>query len=155
MPVTYYFAYGSNMSHLQMRQRCPSSKFLKRAYLRKHKLVFDGYSTNWKGAVANVVEWPNETVCGGVFEINEDNLAALDCYEGYPERYNRRQVTLKDDEGKKFKGFLYCRPLRELGRPSRDYLNKIIGGAKDCGLPEEYIDKILKEGVLKESRNDS
>ena len=151
----YYFAYGSNMSHSRMHQRCPSSKFLKRAYLRKHNLVFDGYSADWNGAVANIVESPNETAWGGVFEINEDNLAALDCYEGYPKKYNRRRVTLKEDEGKEFKAFLYYRPLKELGSPSNDYLNKIIEGARDCGLPNEYKNKILKERVLKESRNDS
>ena len=125
-----------------MHQRCPSSNFLKRAFLFGYKLVFDGYSSNWKGPVANVIKSPNEMVWGGIFEINGDNLAALDCHEGYPESYNRRHVTVKDDEGNEIKAVLYYRALRDLGKPSRDYLDIIIRGARDFGLPEEYINKL-------------
>jgi len=125
-----------------MRQRCPSSSFFKRAFLLGYKLIFEGYSINWKGPVSNVVESSDDIVWGGIFKINEDDLAALDCYEGYPKSYNRRQVALEDDEGKEFRAILYYRVSRGSGEPSRDYLNKIIEGARDCGLPEEYIIKL-------------
>ena len=118
-----------------MRQRCPSSKFLKHGFLFGYKLVFDGHSINWKDPVSNVVESPDEIVWGGIFKINKDNLAALDCYEGYHKSYDRREATIEDDEGNRLKAFLYCRVSRDHGRPSRDYLNKIIEGARDCGLP--------------------
>lgn len=85
-----YFAYGSNMNHMQMRQRCPSSKYIKRVCLKDYKFVYDGYSSKRGGAVANVVKLRDNVVWGGLFEINKDNLAALDCYEGYPDSYDRK-----------------------------------------------------------------
>lgn len=150
----YYFAYGSNMSHAQMQQRCPSSKFIKHAILCGYRFVFDGYSRKWNGSVANVIESPDEVVWGGIFEINKDNLAALDCYEGYPESYDRKLATVRDGEGNEIEAILYCRAPKKIGRPASDYLNIIIEGANDCGLPEEYIDNLRKE-ALKENSNDS
>ena len=52
----YYFAYGSNMNHKQMKSRCPDSHFLKRAYLEGYKFAYDGYSKTRNGAVANIIE---------------------------------------------------------------------------------------------------
>ncbi len=70
----YYFAYGSNMNHKQMKKRYPNSKFIKRAFLEGYEFVYDGYSAILKGAVANIIKSPSDKVWGGLFEINEDDL---------------------------------------------------------------------------------
>ncbi len=57
-----YFAYGSNMNHKQMKQQCPESKFLKRAYLDDYSLIYDGYSKSRDGAVANIIKSENDRV---------------------------------------------------------------------------------------------
>ena len=139
--MKYYFAYGSNMNHQQMKQRCPSSIFIKKAFLKGYKFVYDGYSSIRKGAVANIIETgeENDEVWGGLFEINEDNLSSLDCYEGYPNSYNRKEVVLGSEEGKSFKAIAYYRIGKRISEPSEDYRNIIIKGAKDCNLPENYI----------------
>lgn len=140
----YYFAYGSNMNHTQMKQRCPASKFIKRAFLENHKLVFDGYSNTKNAAVANIVMSSGELVWSGVFQISEKDLTSLDFYEGYPTCYDRREVVVCDDRGEQIRAIIYYRWLRELGQPSSDYMNIIIEGAIQCGLPEEYIQKLRK-----------
>jgi len=38
----YYFAYGSNLSHKLMRERCPDAKPNFTATLPDHKLIFAG-----------------------------------------------------------------------------------------------------------------
>jgi len=141
----YYFAYGSNMNHQQMKKRCPSSRFVKRAFLEGYKFVYDGYSKTRNGAVANIIETgkKEDIVWGGLFEINEDNLSALDCYEGYPKSYDRKEVKVKDDEGNHYTTIVYFRTAQPKSKPSENYRNLVIQGAKDCDLPEWYIQNNL------------
>ena len=139
----FYFAYGSNMSHQQMKERCPGAKFLFRAKLDGYLFQYDGRSQKRKGAVANVVLGGDGAVWGGVFEINADNLSALDCYEGYPNSYNRTDLDTKDNKGTTYKAIVYFRTGKDLGRPSEVYREIILRGAQDCGLPEEYIQSFL------------
>ena len=40
MNMTYYFAYGSNLHHLQMQRRCPNCKFIKKMVLNNYNLTF-------------------------------------------------------------------------------------------------------------------
>lgn len=135
----HYFAYGSNMNHQQMKKRCPSSKFIKRVFLERHRFVYDGYSSTCKGGVANIIESQNSIVYGGLFEIKEDNLSALDCYEGYPNSYDRKEVKVKDEEDGTYKAVTYFRTTKDICEPFEDYRKIVIRGAKDCKLPEGYI----------------
>lgn len=134
-----YFAYGSNMSFKQMKQRCPSSRFIKKVYKKGYKFVYDGYSTTWKGAVANIVKLKGSVVRGGLFKINKDNLRALDCCEGYFSKiYKRKLSMVKDDKGKSFKAIVYFRTGKDIGIPNGKYRKIVIRGAKNCGLHRDY-----------------
>jgi gamma-glutamylcyclotransferase (GGCT)/AIG2-like uncharacterized protein YtfP len=139
----YYFAYGSNMNHEQMSKRCPSSKYIKRGYLQGYKFVYDGYSSMRGGAVANVVKSNSGIVWGGIFEISEDNLSALDRYEGYPNNYDRKEVNITDDNNAISKAIVYYRINKEIGKPPGEYRQVVIEGANDCNLPEDYIKSYL------------
>ena len=135
----YYFAYGSNMNHEQMKKRCPSGKFITRALLSGYKYVYDGYSSSGKGAVSNIIKSANDAVWGGLFEINEDNLAALDCYEGHPISYQRQEIEINDEANKIYKAWVYLRTGKKKGEPSEKYRSVVFEGAKNCNLPEDYI----------------
>lgn len=137
-----YFAYGSNMSHNEIRQKCPHGKFLKRAYVKNHKLVFDGHSKKRDGAVANIIESEGNVVWGGLFEIIEDDLKALNHYEGYLYSYDRKTVTVNDDQGNSCEAIVYYREGATLGAPSESYRALVIEGAKDCNLPGDYIESL-------------
>ena len=135
----YYFAYGSNMSHKQMKQRCPSSIFLRAACLFEFKFVYDGYSKSRKGAVGNIVYDKESFVWGGLYEINKDNEASLDCYEGYPNSYDKKLEKVKDELGNIYEALVYLRKAQVIGLPSEEYLETIKKGAEDCKLPNSYI----------------
>jgi len=141
----YYFAYGSNMNHEQMKKRCPSSKFIRRVFLESYRFVYDGNSSTRRGAVANIIQSEDNFVYGGLFEINEDNLSALDCYEGYPNSYDRKEIEIKDDEGRTYKAVTYLRSGELMSKPSEDYRKIVKQGARDCNLPDEYIRDNLDE----------
>ena len=38
--MNYYFAYGSNLHHLQMKKRCPNCRFIKKKILHNYNLTF-------------------------------------------------------------------------------------------------------------------
>ena len=79
----YYFAYGSNMNIKQMSHRCPGAVPIGPAVLMGYVLAERRYADIEKrnGALVNGLLW----------EISDNNLYALDCYEGYPHLYTRHK----------------------------------------------------------------
>jgi len=134
-----YFAYGSNMNHEQMKNRCPSAVFIQASKLNNYKFVYDGHSSTRSGAVANITEKKGNIVMGGLFEINNADLVSLDGYEGYPNSYDRKIVEVVGNDKKNYKAIAYYRIGKTIGEPSLSYRECILQGAKDCGLPESYI----------------
>jgi len=37
--MIYYFAYGSNLHHLQMKKRCPKCQFIKKIIIKNYDLT--------------------------------------------------------------------------------------------------------------------
>jgi len=140
-----YFAYGSNMNFRHMRKRCPESSFVGRGYIKDHKFVFDGKSSNWPGfACANIVPCEGEEVWGGIFEISGKDLKSLDKYEHYPINYGHGKLLVLGGH-EKIESLVYLREPQEEGPARKEYLEMILEGARDCGLPEEYINFLEKQ----------
>jgi gamma-glutamylcyclotransferase len=139
-----YFAYASNMNHAQMKERCPGGRFLKPVVLEGYRFVYDGYSVARQGATANIVKSGLDSVRGALFEITEKDKLSLDSHEGYPKDYDRKVVEVRDAQGAACAAMAYFRPGRALGKPHPDYERVVLDGARDCKLPEEYVDKYLR-----------
>lgn len=139
-----YFAYASNMNFVQMKRWCPASRFLKAVFLEGHRFVYDGYSVTWDGAVGNMVGSDTERVWGALYEITEKDRLALDAFEGYPRTYDRKEVDVKDVDGGVHRAMTYARAGRAVGKPHPDYERVVLDGAKDCRLPEDYVEKSLR-----------
>jgi gamma-glutamylcyclotransferase len=139
-----YFAYASNMHRAQMARWCPASRFVTAAALAGFRFVYDGFSVIWDGAVGNIVKSEAETVWGALYEITTRDRLTLDGFEGYPRESDRREVEVKDREGRVHRAMTYCRTGRGPGQPHPDYERIVIDGAKDCGLPDEYVDRALR-----------
>jgi hypothetical protein len=96
-----YFAYGSNMSYEQMKERCPGSKYLGVARLNGYKLDFTKMSTIRGGGVADIVESADDCVYGILYSITDDDLAVLDVKEKGYTRYDvdySAQLRLIDED---------------------------------------------------------
>jgi len=139
-----YFAYASNMNQAQMKRWCPASRFLGSGRLEGHRFVYDGFSVTWDGAVGNIVLSETETVWGALYDITERDRLTLDAFEGYPRSYERKEVEVRDHDGRIHRAMTYCRTGRALGHPHPDYERVVLDGARDCGLPEDYVDKMLR-----------
>jgi len=148
MPA-YYFAYGSNMNLELMKERCGSIwKVVGIGYVEGYELVFDGYSSFWSGAVANIVKNPKERVWGVVYEFSsEDEIRrCLDRYEGAPMVYDLQDLEVFiPEKGVKILAKAYVRKeLKERGKPSKKYLETLIKGAEENGLPKEWMAHLKK-----------
>lgn len=140
----YYFAYGSNMNHKQMQERCPDSRFIKAVCLNNAGFRYDGRSKTWDDkAVANIVSSDGEKVWGGLFEVSGNDLAELDRCEGFPKSYGKKIVQVIDIEGNVYDAWVYFRIGEIEGEPSEKYRNVVLEGANNCNLPDDYIKKIF------------
>lgn len=130
-----YFAYGSNLSIAQMRQRCPDAKRRTSARLPNYKLVFTGRSRSQNGGTATIQLHKGEHVLGGVYEIDAKCLRELDRYEGYPTVYDRMNVIVFSDLGDAIEAVAYYKKDRAPEEaPAPQYLSAIRKGYEDWGL---------------------
>ena len=128
----YYFAYASNLNRKQMLERCPDSKPEFIATLPNYKLVFVGWSRQWRGGVASIRPFRGEKVFGAIYEISEQCLRRLDRYEGYPANYNRFKVTVFNESGEPVQAVTYIKAGQsEEAQPSPEYLSVIQQGYRD------------------------
>ena len=141
--MSSYFAYGSNMSPVQMRARCPSHRFVCAAELPGYKLAFTRYSRKRGCGVADVVPAPGQSVWGAVFQVSGEDLAALDRHEGAdlsPPAYVRVPVRVIATDGRRLDAItfeVFDKATFEHA-PSVEYLGLIVDGARTWCLPAAY-----------------
>ena len=126
----YYFAYASNLNKKQMKERCPDSKPLFAATLPNYKVVFCGWSRQWRGGTATLKKASGEKAPGAIYEISESCLRRLDRFEG-PD-YSRFKVTVFDEDGTPLEAITYIKSggIEETG-PGKEYLAAILQGYQD------------------------
>lgn len=118
-----------------MLARCPDSQPRYRATLPNYKLVFVGWSRQWRGGVASLRSFRSEKVPGAIYEISEQCLRQLDRYEGYPENYIRLNVTVFNEDGEPIQALTYIKAGKtEETKPSSEYLSLIWQGYRDWGI---------------------
>ena len=130
-----YFAYGSNLHHIQMKRRCKDSVFIKKINLNNFQLTFRS-----KYRAADIEAKKNSIVPGGLFNISKSDEKKLDVYEDYPKLYKKHYFFYY---GKKVMTYTMTKKTN-FTFPSERYLNIIKKGYKDCDLDKEYLKKALK-----------
>jgi len=123
--MNYYFAYGSNLHHLQMKRRCPNCRFIKKIVLHNYSLTFRS-----KYGAADIEKKMGGKVYGGLYVISKAAEKKLDIYEEYPTLYKKIYFKYK---GKKVMTYTMCKKTK-LVPPTTSYLNVIKQGYKDCEI---------------------
>ena len=146
MPL--YFAYGSNMNKEQMHERCSSALLLGVASLIDYRLAFTIYSPTRACGCADIVPTPDAAVFGLLYEMTEEDMSALDTFEGHPEHYRRTTITVRDTNMQEHTVFSYDVVTKQEGLlPSRHYLGLITDAAKEYGFPEQYQTTLREFGT--------
>lgn len=131
----YYFAYASNLNRRQMRERCPDCQPRFTASLPNYRLIFTGWSRQWRGGIASIKLSGGDKVLGAVYEIQDKDLAKLDRLEDCPATYNRLKVAVYRDSGEPIEAITYIKSRQsEETKPSSEYLTVIQQGYRDWSL---------------------
>ncbi|HEX3909796.1 MAG TPA: gamma-glutamylcyclotransferase family protein [Solirubrobacteraceae bacterium] len=145
MPALPYFAYGRNMSASAIELACPGHRYLGRAQLPDHRLALTRRSRRTGTGVADVLAAPGAHVWGALYELDDADLAALDRKEGNGWAYERRAVRVRTDAAAgPLDAFAYAviAPDGAHVQPSDEYLDALLTGARERGLPGEYVEAL-------------
>lgn len=164
-----YFAYGSNLSTEQMRQRCPYSTPIGLGYLEGWKWLINerGFanvvqidesdsddSTDKGKSIASTAK--DEGVYGLLYLLPPEDEELLDAYEGVPFAYQKFQVELiwERDAGGEYVGemqralvYIDIERVKE-DKPREEYVGRMEKGIEDAvgnwGMDEEYADRVMR-----------
>jgi gamma-glutamylcyclotransferase (GGCT)/AIG2-like uncharacterized protein YtfP len=131
-----YFAYGSNLLSGRMRERVPSARREAVAFLDHHRLVCNKRGSDGS-AKANLVPAAGHRVWGVLYRIEGAELPLLDQFES---GYERVGVEVRTSSGE-----TWCASTYRSDRISEDpvpfdwYRGMILEGAREQGLPEQYL----------------
>ncbi len=131
----YYFAYGSNLNQKQMLERCPDSQPEFLATLPNYKLVFVGWSRQWRGGTASIRFLHGQKVLGAIYAVSDRDLRRLDSYEGYPGNTSKLNVTVFSKDGEPIPAVTYIKTGQtEETEPAAQYLSLMQQGCRDWGM---------------------
>ena len=146
MSTLWYFAYGSNMhSGTLWGRRGVDYVRAVAGRLCGWQLVLDKPSLfGVGGAFANIVPRPSAQVLGVLFEVTEDDLAHIELTEGVLLRnYERVAVTvqpLRPRRAPEVPAVTLVSSRRDPSRlPTQRYMDLLIAGAQEHGLPARYV----------------
>jgi hypothetical protein len=145
MTFVWYFAYGSNMQSATLRgRRQIDYRRALPARVPGWRLVLDKPPLFGTGnSFANLIPDPAAEAFGVLFEITHGDLAHLDLTEGVLiDNYRRVAVTAHSlgDHAAPLQAFTLTSDRRDASlQPSTRYMNLLIEGAIEHGLPAEYV----------------
>ena len=132
------------MASRSLEQRGIGFRRLGRARLHGYRLAFRRRSIRTNSGVADIVPEPGAEVWGVVYELTDDDAAELDRKEGRPWAYDRREIRITLGDARETNAFTYVvsRPEPHEVVPSPDYVELMVEGADEVGLPATYIDTL-------------
>ncbi len=137
--TVWFFAYATTMSRATMQQRAGQLLDAQPGRLENYTLVFNKM-VRGGSAEANIQTARGETVHGVLYRIPESALRILDRSTGVPDHYRRIQLQVTNSEGNLVTAHVYIASKVGKGlRPAAHYLQTLLQGAGEHGLPADYI----------------
>ncbi len=146
-----YFAYGSNMSSRRLRARVPEAAPAGTAALAGYRLAFVRGAVNDGSGKCNLcpVERDGARTHGALWRLPSAGYAVLDEIEGVGYGYRRVHVEVQSLVGR-LRAFTYvaeaCDAVHACA-PYDWYLDFVIHGAREHGLPWEYLTALAVQPV--------
>ena len=141
----WYFAYGSNLWIEQKELRTSAIRTgderPRIARLGDFRFAFNKRGS--KGQVyANIMACPGDHVIGVVYRCKPSTVETMSGFEG---GYERKTIVVVIDDNVGVEAITYVAMKKNVvndARPSDEYLTRIVNGATEHGLPQDYIEKI-------------
>ncbi|WP_421858661.1 gamma-glutamylcyclotransferase family protein [Marinobacter salarius] len=131
------------MSHRRLRARVPSARFVAVTELPAHRLRFHK-SAGDGSAKCNAEDTGHsgDRVMGVVYEIADAEKSDLDRHEALGFGYDEKQVELKTEQGTLRAWMYYATRINNSLKPFHWYKDHVLIGARENGLPADYITQI-------------
>jgi len=139
-----YFAYGSNLDPIQMKDRVEEWISSERVHAEGYKRVFNVKSRRWGGWAANLKKTDSiaDKSYGIVYRITNQQLDTMTGFEGI----EPISISVKTESGQELDVKAYIWPKEEPSHePPQDYKKAIITGLEQHGYGPEVIKKVQKE----------
>jgi gamma-glutamylcyclotransferase len=138
----WYFAYGSNLHRaifIERRKMQPLD--VRWGWLDGYRLCFNIPVGPGERGVANVEPAPGARICGALYQLTATDFDRLDRTEGvHLELYRRVAVEVFTASAERINAFAYQSSVVTDGRkPSPRYIGLLVEGARQHGLPDEWI----------------
>jgi gamma-glutamylcyclotransferase (GGCT)/AIG2-like uncharacterized protein YtfP len=143
-PVTlYYFAYGSNLNKVQMKERCPDSKEISSTLLSGYELKFRSYENSKQGYLT-IEKSKRAKVPIGIYEISENDEKKLDSFEGVDKHeYKKERIAIKcknkNIASKYIRGLIYTMIDGRKCKPCDEYYTRVKLGYDEWNFDISYL----------------
>lgn len=139
MKASLYFAYASFLDPDRIGAVSPHAQFLFTAHFPETRLVF--VDSDEADGLPSLLAEAGHTVWGGVFEVPDDEVAALTDAEEGEGRVAGWEFKAVDREGNKHDCLTFVAKASPNGdrHPSPDHLQSMIKGARHWALPAGWV----------------
>ena len=141
---TLYIAYGSNLNLPQMAFRCPTAKVVGVSEIKDNELLFRGSRSS---AVATVEPFQGSSVPVLLWKLKDQDLQALDHYEGYPSFYRKELLPVELNEKTASAMVYIMNDGHPFGAPSDYYLNTILEGYHTSGFDTDFLERAVEKSI--------
>jgi gamma-glutamylcyclotransferase (GGCT)/AIG2-like uncharacterized protein YtfP len=140
--MALYAAYASNLHPDRMARRAPHSPLQGTGWLQGWRLTFGAEDRGWDGALATVVEDPDEQVYVALYDISDQDVTTLDEWEGVGiDLYRKVRVRVATLDGEQV-AWVYVLDGYEGGLPSALYVGMLADAAEAAGAPDDYVTRL-------------
>lgn len=128
----------------QMAYRCPKAEVVEIVRLEGYRLTFAAAGSG----LATIFPEEGSHVDGVLWSLTGDCEKSLDLYEGYPDFYDKQEITVKNKDGREIKAIVYIMTkdyMQNFNPPGRSYLTGILKGCRQNQIPTEPILKVARK----------
>jgi hypothetical protein len=129
-----------------MMTRCPDARVIGTSVIKDYRLLFKGSRS---GSYLTIEPAKGYSVPVGVWEVTEQDERNLDCYEGFPNFYYKKELKLPIEGIRTGRirvrdAFVYImHEERLLGIPDRRYVRTCSQGYKQFGFDQRILEEAL------------
>lgn len=155
MKKQYYFAYGSNLHPVRLRERVPSAILIGTVELKGYQIQFHKRGADQSGK-CNLIytNRSKDIVHGAIFQIRAKHRPRLDIAEG--KGYRVLHISVKR-HGKKYKCFTYVAHRTHINKKLKpyDWYQQLVKlGAQHLSLSQDYVDQLAMSDTIEDLNSD-
>ncbi|MBS3744235.1 MAG: gamma-glutamylcyclotransferase [Wenzhouxiangellaceae bacterium] len=149
-----YFAYGSNLMSARLKARTPSARPLGRAVLPRFELRWHKVGADSTGKCDVVfTDRPGDFVHGVAYMIRRAELKHLDRVEELGTGYYACNVPIRIGTRRQLARTYRAIPTDPDLKPLDWYKRFVVHGAREHGLPEQYVARLARTSAITDTDN--